>query len=72
MVRLPVRLTLPLASRTKYFSAGTVTKISFEPDGQSTALSLLELSKIVSRESVVPDAANVPIPTSYKLPSVQA
>ena len=62
---------LPLASRILSFSAGSVQKTVLVPDVQLTALSLLELCRMVVLASVVPDAVYVPMPTSKSVPSEQ-
>ena len=61
-----------LASLKIIFSAGSVQKIVRVPADQLTALSLLELCRIVVRANVVPDDVYVPIPTSKSVPSEQA
>jgi len=64
IVTSPSILTLPLASLTIILLAGIVINTSFVPDPKFTALLLLELAMIVVLAKVVPEAVNVPKPTS--------
>jgi hypothetical protein len=60
--------SLLLSSNTALL-AGSVQNTVFVPDEKSTALSLLELSKIVVLDSVSGDASvTVPIPISNSVP----
>ena len=62
-------VTLPLASSNTALLAGSVQNTVFVPDEKFTALSLLELSKIVSLDNVSGDASvTVPIPISNSVP----
>jgi hypothetical protein len=56
-----------MSSENAAFSAGYVEKTNFVPVWRSTALPLLDDSKIVSRLRVVPEAVYVPRPTSHSL-----
>ena len=67
IVTSPSILTLPLASLTIILLAGIVMNTSFVPAPKLTALLLLELAMIVVLAKVVPEAVNVPNPTSNAL-----
>ena len=70
-VMIPGKVTLLLASSKTALLAGKVQNTSLVPALKSTALSLLELDKIVVRESVSGVASvTVPIPTSNSAPAV--
>ena len=61
---------LPLVSVTTFRSAALEQKTVFCPAPKLTALPEFELSKIVARVSVVPDAVYTPMPTSKSTSSV--
>ena len=69
--KVPGKVTLLLASSKTALLAGKVQNTSLVPALKSTALSLLELDKIVVRERVSGVASvTVPIPTSNSAPAV--